>query len=75
MLANGPSSETFVFLVGGSAFQEIARLDASKLKHKDGVKYLVEALGGQWGQLAEEEKLQLFERAIFQTFPDYTEAR
>lgn len=34
-------------LVEGVAFAKIARLDASKLKKEDGVKYLVEALGGQ----------------------------
>lgn len=36
-------------LVNGAVFQKMARLDASKLKRKDGVKYL--------GQLAGEEKL------------------
>ena len=32
-------------LVEGVAFQKISRLDPTKLKQKDGVKYLVEALG------------------------------
>ena len=33
--------------VQGVAFQKVARLDATKLRSENGVKYLVEALGGQ----------------------------
>ena len=53
--------------VQGVAFQKVARLDATKLRSENGVKYLVEALGGQWGKLATEEKLSLFEKALYQT--------
>ena len=53
--------------VEGAAFQRVSRLDASKLKGPDGVKYLVESLGGQWGRLENEEKLELFEKALYQT--------
>ena len=53
--------------VEGIAFQKIARLDAEKLRSEEGVRYLVEALGGQWGKLANEMKLSLFERAFYQT--------
>jgi hypothetical protein len=35
--------------VQGVAFQKVARLDAAKLRSDNGVQYLVEALGGQWG--------------------------
>ena len=54
-------------LVQGVAFQKVARLDATKLRSEAGVKYLVEALGGQWGKLATEEKLALFEKALYLT--------
>ena len=37
-------------LVEGVAFQKVARLQASKLKTREGVQYLVESLGGQWGR-------------------------
>ena len=53
--------------VQGVAFQKVARLDAAKLRSDNGVQYLVEALGGQWGKLATEEKLSLFEKALYQT--------
>ena len=36
--------------VQGVAFQKVARLDTAKLRSEAGVKYLVEALGGQWGK-------------------------
>ena len=60
--------------VQGVAFQKVARLDAAKLRSEGGVKYLVEALGGQWGKLASEEKLSMFEKALFLTVqkPDET---
>ena len=54
-------------LVEGVAFQKISRLDPTKLKQKDGVKYLVEALGGQWGRPDSEERLDMFEKALFLT--------
>ena len=53
--------------VQGVAFQKVARLDTAKLRSEAGVKYLVEALGGQWGKLASEEKLSYFERAFYLT--------
>ena len=53
-------------MVEGVAFQKVSRLDATKLKSKDGVKILVEALGGQWGMLQDEEKYNLFEKALYQ---------
>lgn len=52
-------------LVEGVAFQKVSRLDPAKLKQDNGVKYLVEALGGAWGKLESEEKYDLFERALF----------
>ena len=52
-------------LVEGIAFQKVSRLDPQKLKEPDGVCYLVQALGGQWGRLASEEKLNYFERALY----------
>ena len=51
----------------GVAFQNVARLDPALLRGDDGVQYLVESLGGQWGKLASEEKLAYFEKAIYQT--------
>ena len=53
--------------VQGVAFQKIARLDTEKLRSENGVKYLVESLGGSWGRVASEEKLSLFERALYGT--------
>eukprot|EP00435_Cladocopium_sp_Y103_P022395 s3236_g5.t1 len=53
--------------VQGTAFQKVSRLDPGKLRSEAGVKYLVEALGGQWGKLASEEKLSYFERAFYLT--------
>ena len=53
-------------MVEGVAFQKVSRLDTTKLKSKDGVKILVEALGGQWGMLQDEEKYNLFEKALYQ---------
>eukprot|EP00435_Cladocopium_sp_Y103_P014094 s696_g3.t1 len=52
--------------VEGVAFQKVSRLDPSKLREPDGVSYLVQALGGQWGKLDAEEKYDLFERALYQ---------
>ena len=50
----------------GSAFQKISRLSPEKLRQPDGVKILVETLGGSWGRTAMEEKYHYFEQAIFQ---------
>ena len=45
-------------MMEGVAFQKVARLDPAILRSEGGgVQYLVEALGGQWGKLASEEKL------------------
>lgn len=60
--------------VEGAAFQQIARLKPEKLKDKDGVRYLVEALGGNWGRLAEEDRYDLFEKALFQTIQKLDES-
>ena len=53
--------------VDGVAFQKVARLSTEKLRTHDGVRYLVEALGGQWGRLEEEDRYDLFERALYGT--------
>eukprot|EP00435_Cladocopium_sp_Y103_P040341 s2377_g11.t1 len=53
--------------VEGVAFQKVSRMDPLKLKSKDGVRHLVEALGGQWGRLANEERYNLFEKALYAT--------
>eukprot|EP00435_Cladocopium_sp_Y103_P046285 s45_g13.t1 len=53
--------------VEGVAFQKIARLKADKLRSADGVKYLVESLGGTWGRLDDEDRYDLFERALYTT--------
>ena len=53
-------------MVEGSAFHKISRIKPEKLKSDDGVKLLVEALGGAWGKTAVEEKYHYFEQAMFQ---------
>ena len=53
-------------LVEGSAFQKVSRISPEKLKGEDGIKLLVESLGGAWGRTAVEEKYHYFEQAIFQ---------
>ena len=52
--------------VEGSAFQKISRIAPEKLRQGDGVKLLVESLGGSWGRTPTEEKYHFFEQAIFQ---------
>ena len=52
--------------VEGSAFQKVSRISPEKLKSENGVKFLVESLGGAWGRTAVEEKFHFFEQAIFQ---------
>ena len=52
--------------VEGSAFQKISRISPEKLRQADGVKILVETLGGSWGRTLMEEKYHYFEQAIFQ---------
>ena len=52
-------------LIKGAAFQKITRLESSKLRSKDGVKHLIEALGGQWGRTDAEDRYYLFERALY----------
>ena len=49
--------------IEGSAFQKISRIDP---QGPEGVKHLVEALGGQWGKSTIEEKYHYFEQAVFQ---------
>ena len=51
--------------IEGAAFQKVARLDPAKLRTKDGVQYLIESIGGQWGRLSAEENYDLFERALY----------
>ena len=53
----------------GSAFQRVARLDPKKLRvgNLEGVKAIVEALGGIWGKSRLEDKFERFERAIYST--------
>ena len=53
--------------VEGAAFAKVAQLDTKKLQTYAGVEYLVGALGGQWGRLADEDRYELFEKAIYQT--------
>ena len=53
--------------VEGSAFQKVRRIAPDKLRGTDGVKLLVEALGGSWGRTAVEDKYYHFEQAMFQT--------
>ena len=53
--------------VEGSAFQKVRRIAPDKLRSNDGVKLLVEALGGAWGRTAVEDKYYHFEQAMFQT--------
>ena len=52
--------------VEGPAFQKVSRLAPDKLRQPDGVKLLVETLGGSWGKTQTEEKYHFFEQAIYQ---------
>ena len=52
--------------VEGSAFQKVSRLAPDKLRQPDGIKLLVETLGGSWGKTQTEEKYHFFEQAIYQ---------
>ena len=56
-------------LCEGTAFQKVVRLDASKLKvaSVDGIKLLVQTLGGVWGQSKLETKYERFEKALYGT--------
>ena len=53
----------------GSAFQRVMRVDPQKLKTNslDGVKALVQALGGIWGKTNLEDRFERFERAVYTT--------
>ena len=53
----------------GSAFQRVMRIDAAKLKTNsvEGVKALVQALGGIWGKTNLEDRFEKFERAVYTT--------
>ena len=53
----------------GSAFQRVSRLDPKELRVNglDGVKTIVEALGGIWGKSRLEDKFEKFEKAIYGT--------
>ena len=53
-------------LIEGSAFQKVSRMDASKLRSAEGLRHIVEALGGQWGKSTTEEKYHFVEQALFQ---------
>ena len=53
-------------MVEGAAFHKISRIAPDKLRSADGVKLLVESLGGSWGKTAVEEKYHYFEQAMFQ---------
>ena len=52
--------------VEGSAFQKISRLAPEKLRQPDGIKVLVETLGGSWGRTLTDKKYHFFEQAIYQ---------
>eukprot|EP00435_Cladocopium_sp_Y103_P023764 s606_g5.t1 len=56
-------------LCEGSSFKRVMRIDPSKLKvnSEDGVKLLVQTLGGIWGRSTLEDKFERFERAIYTT--------
>ena len=54
-------------LVEGVAFQKVARLQASKLKTREGVQYLVESLGGGNGALGHALSISRFRKRP--TFP------
>ena len=49
-----------------AAFQKVPRIPAEKLRGKEGIRLLVESLGGSWGKTTVEEKYHFFEQAIFQ---------
>ena len=52
-------------MVEGAAFHKISRIAPDKLRSANGVKLLVESLGGSWGKTAVEEKYHYFEQAMF----------
>ena len=56
-------------LCEGTAFQKVVRLEPSKLKVQtiDGIKLVVQTLGGVWGQSKLETKYERFERALYGT--------
>ena len=62
-------SSRAAMLCEGSAFKKVMRIAPEKLKVNsvDGVKLLVQTLGGIWGKSNLEEKFERFERAIFST--------
>ena len=60
--------------VEGAAFQKVSRIAPDKLKGNDGVKLLVESLGGSWGRSSVEDKYYYFEQAIFQTCQKHDES-
>ena len=51
----------------GSAFQKVVRLPTEKLKVNslDGIKLIVQTLGGVWGKTVLEDRYEKFERAIY----------
>ncbi|CAL1130755.1 unnamed protein product [Cladocopium goreaui] len=63
-------------LVEGSAFAAISKLDAQKLKVKslDGIKTLVNAIGGSWGATDFQERFEYFERALYGTIQKQDES-
>eukprot|EP00435_Cladocopium_sp_Y103_P069341 s209_g33.t1 len=63
------SRERACLLCEGTAFQKVVRLDASKLKvsSTEGIKLLVQTLGGVWGQSKLETKYERFEKALYGT--------
>ena len=56
-------------LTEGTAFNKVTNLAPEKLtvNSKEGIKTLVEVLGGSWGKTDEEDKFSKFERAIYGT--------
>ena len=55
-----------VLQVEGSAFPMIARLAPEKLRQPDGIKILVETLGGSWGKTQTEERYHFIVQTIYQ---------
>ena len=56
-------------LCEGTAFKKMSKISAEKVKSWDhaGIKAIVEAWGGSWGQTVLEQKYEHFERAIYTT--------
>ena len=52
--------------VEGTAFQRISRIEPEKLRSPEGIRLLVESLGGSWGRIAAESRFYFLEQTIYQ---------